>query len=156
MKPIEELVLPTQDEILAKLKSREQGDPFGFETNEYLNYLDFEHAKAYLKEDVTTDIWEKSRPAHTREAVIEAMKKYHDFAWEKANNCRGISANRSIMHYIAWLFVVGDLELHAEIAEDFRSNYQFYGKPILIKIAERYGWDWKKLDNGKRTNTEDV
>jgi hypothetical protein len=152
VKTIEELVLPTQTEIAERIAKRKEGDPFGFEVGEYVNYLDFEHAAPYLKEGVTAEEWDKHKIPLTKEGILETMQKYFSFAWEKANNCRGISANRSVMHYYAWIFLLGDYELLADV---LATEYEFYGKPILEQIGNRYGWDWKALDNGKRTNTED-
>lgn len=154
MKPIAELVLPSQEAIKIRLEARKEGDPFAFEIGEYLNYLDFENAKPYLKEGVTEAQWNESRPPFTKEAIIDAMRKYYPFAWEKANDCRGISANRSILHFVAWTWLLGDLEFCQYIEGLFDRDYKHYGKPILEKIGERYGWDWSKLDNGKRVNNE--
>lgn len=150
MKTIEGLTMQSQEDILARLKNRTEGDPFGFEIGEYINALDYQHAKEYLKEDVTEETWAAAAMC-TKEAVLEQMRKYYDFAWEKANDCRGISANRSILHYVAWIWLIGDHEFLAEIQKMYE-DYHFYGKPILEKIGDRYGLEWKTLDNGERTN----
>jgi len=72
------------------------------------------------------------------------------FAWEKANGCRGISASRSLRHMVAWLWLDGQDEF-LEKWNDLR-DYEYYGKPQLIAICELYGIDWKKFDDGVRTN----
>lgn len=144
--------LPTQDEIAARIAERTSSDVFGFECGEYLAYLDFDHAKRFLKPDATREEWGKDLPTLSREGILAQMEKYMEFAWDKANNGRGISANRSIKHYIAWTWLAGDSEVSAEIERRFADEYQFYGKDILVRICEIYGWDPKKWDNGIREN----
>lgn len=154
MKPIEELVLPSQDEIVEQINKRAAGDPFGWEVRELINYLDYEHAKPFLKPEATREEWEKIRFTLTREHVFENMRQYYPFAWQKANDCRGLSAQRSILHFFGWIFLLGDKEFFDEITDHATACYSFYGKPILERIGERYGWEWKTLDNGKRVNTD--
>lgn len=142
----------TQEEIVDRIRERQGGDPFGFETGELLGCLDFEHAKPFLKQTATADDW-KQDPSDV-EAVVERMREYMKFAWEKANGCRGISANRSVQHYQAWLWLAGNEELLAKVNELFE-DYCYYGKKILRAISEAYGWDWRALDDGRWTNYED-
>lgn len=146
--------LPTQDEIVARFKDRQPNDMLGFEVGEYVGYMDYDHAKPFLKEGVTSEEWSKDREPHTREILLKVMKDYMAFAWDKANNCRGISANRSIMHYIAWSWLAGDREFSAEVDRLMDEEYEFYGKNILVKICEFYGWDSKTWDDNRRVNDE--
>ncbi len=138
----------TQEEIFNRIKEREDSDPFGFEVGEYIDFLDFEHACSFLKPEVAEGQWNGIRKEPTTENILATMLKYMPFAWKKANNCRGISAERSIMHYEAWLWLLNDgfLEQLNEI------EYEHYGKEKLIAICEKYGWDWKQWDDGVRTN----
>jgi hypothetical protein len=69
------------------------------------------------------------------------MNEYMSFAFEKARGERGISANRSIMHYIAWIWLNSEDEFATEIDTDFEENYHSYGISILKKICKHYGWD---------------
>ena len=143
----------TQDEVVARIDERKQGDPFGFEWHEYFaKGLDFEHAKPFLKKDADMDEERWSEPL-TDEQVHAEMEAYMPFAWDKANNCRGISASRSVQHYVAWLWLVGEDDLAAWCADD-TSNYEHYGKEILVRICEHFGWDWEQWDDGVRTNGE--
>jgi len=134
----------TQKEIVKRFHERKGKDPFVFEVNEYIPYLDYDHAKPFLKKDVKLKDWkqEKMTPA-------EKIKDYIPFAFEKANNCRGISAGRSIMHMVAWLWLDGQDEF---LLNNNIEDYEYYGKPQLIKICDLYGIDWKKYDDGVRTN----
>lgn len=144
--------MKTQEEILARFNERKTEDFFGFECNEYLGYLDFAHVKPFLKDGITPEQWNPNSPEPTK--VIAKMLDYMPFAWEKANNCRGISANRSISHFIAWTWLI-DEKFSAEIEKMFNSEYQHYGKEILVMICNHYNWDCSQWDDGKRVNSED-
>jgi len=134
----------TQEEILERIEKRRKDDFLNFEWPYYLDALTFENAKQYLKDEVTeADIHMKTEDEIRAEAI-----DYMEFAWEKANKCRGISANRSISHYIAWMWLLGydDTELWRD--------YEYYGKPQLVEICELLGLDHKQWDDGIRTNTD--
>lgn len=135
----------TQDEIVKRFEARQEHDFGGFECNCYLECLDFEHVKPYLKDGVTPDQWEQKTEEDVRKEAIE----YMSFAWDKANNCRGISANRSIMHYIAWLWLLGE-----DGYDDLMDDYEFYGKPQLERICKYFGLDPKQWDDSRRSNVE--
>ena len=85
-------------------------DIFGFIRTDLICTLPYEHAKPFLNEEVNKEEWElKSCPRPT--GVLAEMKKYMNFAWDKANNCRGLSACRSLMHMQAWLWLLGEDEV---------------------------------------------
>ena len=142
----------TQDEIVKRIEARRNNDPLCFEVNEYIDYLDFNHARQFLKDSVTEQDWQEAVAKIS--VPVERMRDYMEFAWGKANNCRGISANRSIMHCIAWLWLAEEDELLMQVEDEFNGNYHFYGKPILEIICEHFGWDWSQWDDGVRTNGE--
>lgn len=125
----------TPDEILRRIKDRENADFFGFETDNYISALPFEQAKPYLKEGVTEEEWGGLTPTDLRAQMID----YLDFAFEKARNERGLSACRSIMHYVAWLWLTGDEE--AEQLSESIQNYYDYGAPQLLDICKYLGVD---------------
>ena len=75
-------------------------------------------------------------PELTRENVIKYMQDYMSFAWEKANDKRGISANRSIDHFKGWLWLLED----EEGIEYLKVSYAPYGKPGLTYICKKYGF----------------
>lgn len=139
----------TQDEIVKRIESRKADDLLGFETGEYINRLDFSNARPFLKDSVTEQDWLE---ACVIKPPIKRMHDYMEFAWGKANNCRGISANRSVMHCIAWLWLAEEDELLMQVEDEFNGNYHFYGKPILEIICEHFDWDWSQWDNGIRSN----
>jgi len=143
------MTMPTSDEVLARIRERKPDDVFGFEWSEYVDFLEYEHAKEFLKPEVTAEHWAEARKPLTRESVLAVMLEYMPFAWEKANDKRGLSASRSIMHYVAWTWLAGD---HA-LSEWLDTEYEFYGKPQLVRICETYGWDAKQWDDGVRENS---
>lgn len=140
----------TQDEIVKRIETRKGSDPLCFEVNEYIDYLDFDHVQPFLKEGVTEQDWQEATTKVN--APIERVHDYMPFAWGKANDERGISANRSIMHCLAWLWLAEEDEFLAQVERQYNVNYHFYGKPILEMICEHFGWDWSQWDDGIRTN----
>jgi len=126
--------MKTQKEIVKRIEERKKDDMFGWEVNEYVCYLNFKNAKPYLKKEVTEESWGKAE----KMGPVEKIKDYMDFAWQKANGCRGISADGQDEFLKKW----NNLE-----------DYEYYGKPQLIAICELYGINWKKYDDGVRTNT---
>lgn len=123
-------------------------DWMGTQQSDLINFLNYPDAKQYLKKGITKAKWDKLKDKNTRRAILAQMRKYMSFAWDKANNCRGLSADRSINHYRAWIWMLNDGFLKKlEMIE-----YEHYGKEKLIAICKQYGWEWKKLDNGERTN----
>lgn len=136
----------TTDEILARISDIRSRDLFGFEQSDLINALPFEQAKPFLKEGVTADQWAE---AQEKDPLARA-REYMAFAWNKANNCRGISATRSVSHFQSWLWLAGSDDFD-DIAE---AEYQFYGKPVLVVAAEALAVDWRALDDGFWTNCE--
>lgn len=108
--------------------------------------MDYEHAKPFLKDDAKPENWRQEK-----RAPVEIIKNYMKFAWGKANDCRGISASRSLSHMVAWLWLDEQDEFLIKEWNDLR-DYEYYGKPQLIAICQLYGIEWKQLDNGVRTN----
>lgn len=134
----------TLDDIAARIKVIDAGksDWAGFEREDLVTRLDFTRAKPYLKDEVKADEWEPDD-----EDLYFKMCDYMEFAWGKANDERGLSVGRTLAHYSAWLWLVGNEKLAEEIRD-----YQAYGKPQLIMICEFLGLDATKWDDGVRTN----
>lgn len=133
----------TVEEILARIEKRRKDDFFGFEWPEYLNALPYEKAKPYLKPEYDGKDWKVQSDEEVKKRAID----YMPFAWEKANDCRRISAGRSMYHYIAWLWLLGEDFDHIE-------HYEYYGKPHLVEICEYLGLDPNSWDDGQRKNNE--
>ena len=106
---------------------------FDFRLECCIGYLSFEEAQPWLKPEAD---W-KQDPL-SDEGVLDLMRDYMEFAWEKAENHRGLSALRSVnkMRHWCWLlgrdglvYVCGDAHL-----------YSPYGAPILKRISEAFGF----------------
>lgn len=136
----------SQDEILAELERVQKNDFFGFKSNDLLGYLDYDHAKEYLKPEVTAEEW-KASPSD-RASILKEMEDYMPFAWDKANNGRGLSAGRSLAHYTVWVWMLGDQDQFGDL-----ETYQHYGKDNLRQLCKLYGWDADKWDDGRRVNS---
>ena len=141
--------IKTPEEIVGRIRQilSDGSDFFGFQAFDLISFLPFAEAKEFLKPDVTQEQWTPSD--RDNEAITRAILDYMPFAWEKANDCRGLSANRSIEHMKAWLWLLDD-----ELTDDLDGMYEYYGKPCLRVICEKYGWDWKKWDDGCWRNSE--
>ena len=139
----------TQNERVERYKKRKSDDMMGFEVHMYIPYLDYQHAKEFLKPDVIEKEWNKENYIPlTDEGIKKVAVDYLEFAWEKANGCRGISAMRSLQHYQAWLWLLGNNEF------DDLDEYEFYGKPQLERICEFLNIDSAQWDDGIRSNDE--
>lgn len=122
----------TAAEIIARIKEVSDRDFFGFETGDLVVCLNYEDAKPFLKEG--NEDW--TATPHDRESIIARMKEYMPFAWDKAQNQRGLSAGRSMCHFMAWTWLAGD-----DLGDLL--TYDDYGIPHLKKICDHYGWDYK-------------
>jgi len=145
----------TQQEIIKRIEEIKDGDFFGFETSDLINYLDFETAKPFLKDTATPESWQSAREENgtigdTYECAKKELIEYMPFAWDKANDCRGLSAARSLNHFSAWLWLMGE----DAMVRNIKAGYSYYGKPHLVMICEKFGIDWKSLDNGAWVNDE--
>ena len=132
----------TQEEIVARIEKRASQDVFGWEWDEYALYLDLEHVRPFLKDPL-----QESWNAEDR-SPRQKMIRYMPFAWEEANNCRGIPATRSLFHYVAWLWLDGDDTLWPQIWEE----YEYYGKERLRQVCAYLGLDADQWDDGRRVN----
>ena len=139
----------TDEQILDRIKEVREHDHFGFGWPDLVYRLPFEKAKQFLKEDAKSEDWKAAPRDH--ESLLKEMKDYMTFAWTKANDCRGISAYRSLLHMESWLWLLGEDEFINKL--DIQ-NYTHYGKPQLRAICEKYNIDWKSLDDGEWRNSE--
>jgi len=137
----------SDEEIVARIAQivRDGLDWLGTEQLELISRLPYGRAKPFLREEASAENW-RPRP-RDRESVLNEMLEYMPFAWDKAKNCRGISASRSMSHYAVWVWLLGD------DLGDFH-GYEFYGKDNLVKICRQYGWDPSQWDDGIRVNDE--
>lgn len=130
--------MQTQEAILAEIERVAQtvDDFFGSQRQELTHALTFESAKPFLVEGATSAMWDAAKPYLTDEDVRVAAADYLDFAIGKALNHRGLSASRSISHFLGWAFLLGGEEARQQIED---AEYTNYGAPQLEKAAEVLG-----------------
>lgn len=138
----------TQKEIVEKVNEwNSENNLFDHRPSDLIEYLEYGYAKPFLKDGVTKEEWEKG--SDDIKSPKSVMIDYMPFAWQKANDCRGLSAMRTMQHYQAWLWLDGNDELSETL-----SDYEYYGKDHLVKICEYLGLDHTQWDDGIRTNTD--
>ena len=140
----------TEQEIIDRIRfldKEDYRDFLGTQQTDLINYLSFDAAMdaGFLKESATGDDWYQL--PQDCESVREQISGYMDFAWDKANNCRGISAGRSLDHMKAWVWMLGHDTTPLE-------DYTHYGKPQLRAICEHFNMDWRQWDDGEWCNYE--
>ena len=107
---------------------------FAFSKEAVISFLTFDEAKPFLKSEATPDDWPDPRP-WTRRAVLEQMREYMTFAWDKASHGRGLSASRSIEKFEMWLYMIGDDETRLKVMD---APFAMYGAPGLAIICRKY------------------
>ena len=126
----------TQQEILQRFQEVE--DFLGIQKVDLIAYLEFEFAKPYLREETI----KKIESGEEKWEVFTDPKKeilgYLDFAYEKAENQRGISAARSMLHFRTWIWL-DDEEFYNKVI-GLIDNYTNYGIPALDMISQHYNY----------------
>lgn len=120
----------TTAEIVARA-AKSENDFFGFTRGVLLSHLPFADAKPYLVEDATEAEW-TTLPTD-RESIVAEIRDYLPFAWEKAQDKRGLSAIRSLQKMAAWVWLAGDDDLLPAI-----EHATGYGEDALAAISRRY------------------
>lgn len=140
---MQEKMKRTVEEIIAEIARQKEAGAW-FSPGDLICALPFEAAKPYLKDGAVESEWVQSTdPAGE-------IRNYMEFAWGKANGCRGLSAGRSVEHMQAWLWLDGKDELSRRLDD----VYEFYGKPCLVLVCKEYGIDWRALDDDVWRNDE--
>lgn len=126
----------TDAEIIARIRDLATEDFFGFERGDLMVRLPFAvaMAEAFLKPDAPEADWPlASRDA---EALRVEIRDYLPFAREKCDDERGLSAMRSVNHFRAWTWLLGDDEAVAFLSDE--DNYAPYGRPMLDYLTARF------------------
>ncbi len=120
-------IMRTQAEIATRCEGA-KSDMFGFALGVLVNYLDFEHARPFLKPEATADDWRAAGCPKSPDAIEPDLREYMEFAWGKALDHRGLSASRSIDKLAEWIWLMcrDDVSAAFELAE-----YPQYGVPKL-------------------------
>ena len=117
-------------------------DWLGFGRNALLSFLTFEQAKPWLKEGADpmsadgTQHWDEATQPLTEASVMDTIREYMPFAWEKVEDHRGISAARSVLKMQAWVWLLGREDL-VETCSD-ASLFDPYGAPILAALCKAF------------------
>ena len=119
-----------QEEILNFMQETKDKDILGVMRNDCVECLDYDAAKEYLKDNITEEKWSKIQVKSDKD-LLKQIKEYLPFAWEKAQDKRGISASRSVQHFKTWVYIYGDKEFYDKITEMEDADYVPYGIPIL-------------------------
>lgn len=143
-------IIRSKEEILNYYK---QDSGFGFK-EDVLEYLPFDDVKQFYKEDFVKAIESGQEQYITKTDPLIEAKEYLEFAWGKANDRRGLSAGRSISHFLNWFWLV-DENFYEKLLRLEDECYSPYGKPILVIVSEKLGIDWKNLDDGCWCEQED-
>ena len=122
--------------------AEDTSDWLGTQRSDLIAHLPWEAAKGLIV-DGTGDANAWTELARDEASIRAEMLDYMPFAWKKANDRRSLSAERSLEHMSAWLWLIGRDKAAAQI-----SKHDQYGKPQLRAICEAFGWDWQQWDDG--------
>lgn len=125
----------TQLEIEKRTKQQMKRDNTGFEWTMYIDYLDFDRAKRIYPQ-LPREEWEKGHSFVTSTPIIKQMRDYLPFAENKADEGKNLSAQRSLRHYVAWFWLLGQDEMANIIERYLMQQYRNYGKEMLYFIGE--------------------
>lgn len=124
----------------AKRIMNDDEDAFGFGTEVAIDFMSFEDAREYLKEDYAKAVESGEKSWDIITDVKEATQDFLDymvFAWSKAMDERGLSAGRSIVKLSAWMDILGRPDV-AEVLND-DCLYAPYGRPAMREACEMLG-----------------
>lgn len=133
----------SQAQIAEHIRSIQSQDFFGTITSDLVEALDFDHAAEFLKPDATKEDWDRLGFPKTPEQLLSDASEYLEFAIDKADNHRGLSAARSVDHYRAWVWLFAP-----DAYDDFVNEpYTNYGVPQLRAAATALGFEerWLRL-----------
>ena len=126
----------TQEEIKERFEVSD--DLFGTQQGDLLEFMTFESAKAYLKEEFVAKVEAGEETWEAKTDAKAEILEYLGFAYEKAESERGLSAARSLLHMRAWIWL-DDQNFYDEIIEHIE-EYEDYGISALDMIAAHYGY----------------
>jgi hypothetical protein len=126
----------SQEEIVKRIN--ESDDLFGTQIGDLVDYLEFENAKQFLNQNFIDKVEKSEEEWVVKKEPKNEILDYLDFAYSKAEDERGLSAARSMLHFKSWIWLDDD-KFYNEII-DLIDNYTDYGIPALDKISEHYGY----------------
>ena len=130
----------SQDEILARIAHIQASgsDPFGEYIPALIAFLDYEHAKPFLKEETTEEAWIAAGP-HGDKELRGDIKHYLDWWGQKVEDGRGLSVHRGRAQMINRLFLAG-IPLWKEIGLNSNEgiNGGWYQEDAYNKVADLF------------------
>lgn len=117
----------TQDEIVKRMTEVTAEDIFGFQQEVLIGALEFERAKPFLVPEATAEKWQPWNDESLKAAALD----YLEFAWGKAEDHRGLSAERSVMKLTEYAWLMGLTVKDVPYAQ--------YGCPFLKAFSEAIG-----------------
>ncbi len=143
--------MKTDQEILARIEEVADKDWMGTQRGDLVVRLPYDLAKQYLRDDANMDADKWNTAVKELQAPMDLIKDYLEFAWDKANNCRGLSAGRSLEHILTWLWLEG----YDKLVKEHFETYDMYGKLQLVIASSLVNFDWAAHDNKRWANDED-
>ena len=128
--------MKNQEEIIKRFNESE--DLFGTQQNDLIKFMTFENAKEFLTEEFVLKVENGEEKWEMKTEPKKEILKYLDFAYDKAECQRGLSAARSMLHFKTWIWL-DDEDFYNEIIYHIE-NYTNYGIPTLDMISKRYGF----------------
>ena len=126
----------TQEEIKQRFKDAD--DTFGTQAGDLVCYMSFETAKEFLTEDYVKEVEAGKEEWNQKTDAKAEIIDYLEFAYGKAENERGLSSGRSMLHFRSWVWL-DDKDFYEEI-EHYIDHYTNYGIPTLDMISEHYDY----------------
>lgn len=125
----------TQEQILARINA--STSLFGFDVDVLTDYLETPNLLPLIKDESREKVAAEHKPKPLdRAAILKDFAEYMSFAWGKASSHRGLSAERSITKLLAWLWLLEEDKLIADVEN---APYENYGCPKLALMCERLG-----------------
>lgn len=129
----------TQEEILKRFNKVD--DIFGTQKGDLIACMPFDAARPFLNEEYVEEVEQGKETWEQSTDPVKEILDYLPFAYGKAEGERGLSANRSILHMITWIWLTGDEEFYEKVNKEWETNYHSYGIDILDMISEKYGFE---------------
>lgn len=138
----------TDAEILERIEFMKNHDVAGMTLGDLSALMPFTALEGILTPRVVARIKERGAhyaaiPPRDPETMKNKIIEYLPHAWIKANDANPLAVSRNLLHFSNLLWLMGDDDLAAYLLRP----YSFFSKPQLVKVSERVGIDWRKLDD---------
>lgn len=126
------------EEIVRYYEKIQPHDHFGIWGTELLLRVPLAKAERMMQKDHgwTEETWARAQKKKDFESVLADMEDFFQFATERAVAHRGLTASQSIVKYMAWSWLINDMELFAYLMNG--KNYPNYGCPMLLAVAQKH------------------